>query len=428
MKINSLYLKNFKGIEDLSVDIQGKTTILFGINGVGKSTLLRAIDLLYANIITDITKKKRLANLEEDDIMFGKSRAEVAAEFVFHDGEYRFYSRSISRSGGRRHNAKELERLSTHFRECYIKDDYEDENGNWITVEDKKNMPVFVNYGVNRLVLNVPLRSSNKSSFEKMNAFDKAIESKIDFRSLFEWFRNQEDIENQVKVRSDVNYIDKSLRAVKVAMLAMLEGFDDIRIDRNPLTMKVCKDGKNLKINQLSDGEKCTIALFGDLARRLAMANPSLDNPLEGSGVVLIDEVELHMHPSWQRKVICVLKKTFPNIQFIITTHSPQVLGELDNSNTLIVLNRVDNIISAQGIESLIGWDSNVILEELMQTSSSNKAIMDKISYAYELISERKYMEAEKFLDEVDALTKGRAQGISRARMIIAKGKRNEKN
>ena len=63
-----------------------------------------------------------------------------------------------------------------------------------------------------------------------------------------------------------------------------------------------------------------------------------------------------------------------------------------------------------------------------MQTSSSNKAIMDKISYAYELISERKYMEAEKFLDEVDALTKGRAQGISRARMIIAKGKRNEKN
>ena len=428
MKIKSLQLKNFKGIEDLSINVSGKTTIVFGINGVGKSTLLRAIDLLYANIITDITKKKKLANLEEDDIMFGKSRAEVSAEFVFDDGEYRFYSRSISRSSGRRHNAKELDRLATHFRKSYIEENYEDENGNWVIVEDKKNMPVFVNYGVNRLVLNVPLRSTNKASFEKINAFDKAIESKIDFRSLFEWFRNQEDIENQEKVRYDVNYVDKSLRAVKTAMLAMLDGFDDIRIDRSPLTMKVCKDGKNLKINQLSDGEKCTIALFGDLARRLAMANPFLDNPLEGSGVALIDEVELHMHPSWQRKVISVLKNTFPNIQFIITTHSPQVLGELDNTNSLIVLNRVGNIIDAQKIESLIGWDSNVILEELMQTSSSNQAVIDKISCVYELISERKYIEAERLLDEVDALTKGRAQGVSRARMIIAKGKRNEKN
>lgn len=83
----------------------------------------------------------------------------------------------------------------------------------------------------------------------------------------------------------------------------------------------------NLDVLQLSDGEKCTLALFGDIARRLAIANPSLDDPLQGDGVVLIDELELHMHTSWQRKVISMLKKTFPNIQFIITTHSPQILG-----------------------------------------------------------------------------------------------------
>lgn len=78
----------------------------------------------------------------------------------------------------------------------------------------------------------------------------------------------------------------------------------------------------NLDVLQLSDGEKCTLALFGDIARRLAIANPSLDDPLQGDGVVLIDELELHMHTSWQRKVISMLKKTFPNIQFIITTRS----------------------------------------------------------------------------------------------------------
>ena len=67
--------------------------------------------------------------------------------------------------------------------------------------------------------------------------------------------------------------------------------------------MKIDKDNLSLQVDQLSDGEKCTLALFGDLARRLALANPVSDNPLLGTGVVLIDEIELHMHPSWQRKI-----------------------------------------------------------------------------------------------------------------------------
>lgn len=189
---------------------------------------------------------------------------------------------------------------------------YDDGNGNWIEESDNKSMPIFVNYGVNRIVLDVPVRAP-KEQFVKLDAFDKAIESTIDFRNLFKWFRNQEDIENQIKVRDDSKYEDKSLAAVKKAMLAMLDGFEDIRIERRPLAMKVNKNGKSLKIDQLSDGEKCTIALFGDLARRMALANPGKDvNPLEGSGVVLIDELDLHMHTSWQRKVLNVLRDTFP--------------------------------------------------------------------------------------------------------------------
>ena len=166
-------------------------------------------------------------------------------------------------------------------------------------------MPVFVNYGVNRLVADIPLEAAKQKAFEKLNAFDKAIESKIDFRALFEWFRLQEDLENQQKVRSEkgMEYENRELKAVRTAMTAMLEGFDHIRIERQPLTMMVEKEGVSLNINQLSDGEKCTIALFGDLARRLAIANPALESPLDGTGVVLIDELELHMHTQWQRQI-----------------------------------------------------------------------------------------------------------------------------
>ena len=241
MKLNSIILQNFKGIDNLEIKLDNKTTVILGVNGVGKSTILQAIDLLYADIIAKLmgTVRSKTARFNEDFISYGKSAAGIKADFDFDDG-----------------------------------------NGNWIEESDNKSMPIFVNYGVNRIVLDVPVRAP-KEQFVKLDAFDKAIESTIDFINLFKWFRNQEDIENQIKVRDDSKYEDKSLAAVKKAMLAMLDGFEDIRIERRPLAMKVNKNGKSLKIDQLSDGEKCTIALFGDLARRMELANPGKDvNPL----------------------------------------------------------------------------------------------------------------------------------------------------
>ena len=129
------------------------------------------------------------------------------------------------------------------------------------------------------------------------------------------------------------------------------------------------RDFKGISELELDLEGKSTI-LFGDLARRMALANPSMPNPLEGEGVVLIDEIDLHMHPSWQRKVMVVLKKTFPNIQFIVTTHSPQVLGELNEDYNIFVFYHQDKCIVGRKYDSFIGWDSNVLLEEVMGTPS----------------------------------------------------------
>lgn len=429
MKVKTIKVSDFKGIDNLEIPFEGKSTIIFGVNGVGKSTILRAIDLIYANVISWlVSSNKKLAQLEYDDISYGKSRAEIDVVFNFSDGNQKEYTRWISRSMGRRHKANELRELVNLFKEYYIENGYDDGEGNWIEKEDMKNMPVFVNYGVNRSVFDVPLRASRKEQFTKMSAFDKAIESKIDFRTLFMWFRNQEDIENQEKVRKNADYEDKSLSAVKKAMLAMLDGFEDIHIDRKPLAMKVKKNGRYLKINQLSDGEKCTIALFGDLARRMALANPQLSNPLNGEGVVLIDELDLHMHTSWQRKVMRVLKNTFPNIQFIITTHSPQILGELDDGYNLFYLVRESGKVTLQQYESFIGWDSNVILEEVMKTPSVNMEVKHRVEQMYEHIADKNYDQAEKIADELDEISNGYAEGVAKARVLISRGKRHEKN
>lgn len=337
MKIESVSLNNFKGISNMELTLGHKTTVIFGINGVGKSTILEAIDLLCTNIIAKLTKK-RITKFDKDDISYGKSKATIEVKFVFEDGEEKEYRCSFDRANGRNNNSNELRELVKKFENDYIVKGYDDGEGNWIEEIDDKNMPIFAYYGVNRIVIDVPVRVS-KEQFEKLDAFDKTIESMIDFRNLFQWFRNQEDIENQAKVRNnDMEYEDKSLKAVKKAMLTMLDGFEDIYIERNPLSMKVTKNGRSLKINQLSDGEKCTIALFGDIARRMALANLGRENPLEGTGVVLIDELESHMHTSWRRKVLRVLKETFPNIQFIITTNSQQILDTVDKEYNLINL------------------------------------------------------------------------------------------
>lgn len=429
MKVKTISLSNFKGIENLTIPFDGKSTILFGVNGVGKSSILRSIDLIYANIISGIlSTQKKLAQLEMDDICVGKTTALINIEVEFLEGTTKKYSRWISKKEGRKHRPKELKALVEKFEELYIEKSYDDGNGNWIEKEDHKNMPIFVNYGVNRAVIEVPLDVPSKEEFKKLNAFDKAIESKIDFKTLFKWFRNQEDVENQERVRGDSQYEDKSLKAVKKAMLAMLDGFEDIQIERIPLAMIVKKEGQYLKIDQLSDGEKCTIALFGDLARRMALANPTLANPLEGSGVVLIDELDLHMHTSWQRKAVRALKETFPNIQFIITTHSPQILGELDDSFNLFYLCNKDHKVSLQQYKSFMGWDSNVILEEVMQTSSVNIEIKQLLEQMYAHIEEKNFEKAEAIADELDKISNGYVDGVAKARILIARGKRNEKN
>ncbi|MEW6499462.1 MAG: AAA family ATPase, partial [Cyanobacteriota bacterium] len=154
---------------------------------------------------------------------------------------------------------------------------------------------------------------------------------------------------------------------------------------RSPLRMTVEKQGQELIVNQLSDGEKCLLAMVGDLARRLALANPTLKNPLQGEGVVLIDEIELHLHPKWQREIIPALTRTFPNCQFIVTTHSPQVISEV-KPNGIYILEATSEGVVAKRPESSFGRDSNRILEDLMGVSARPQEIKDELLELFRLI------------------------------------------
>ena len=355
MKINNLKVDNFRLFDDMKLQLNGKNTVIFGVNGTGKTSILKSINLLYANIINQIVNRKELKqnlNIELDDIKYGKTQTKLEADFFIENQLISYNRTMIRKSGKRSQDLESLKILASIFQDKYVSD------------EKQENIPIFVNYGTNRLVLDIPIRIRTKHQFDIYAAFDKAIENRIDFRTFFEWFRNQEDYENECKVQNaDLQFTDKALDSVKKAMLVMLDGCTNLRVARKPrLEMKVDKNGVGLNVSQLSDGEKCTMALFGDLARRLTIANPNLDNPLLGEGVVLIDEIELHMHPFWQRNVVGKLRETFPNIQFIITTHSPIVLSEIDDEFNIYFLQNKEASSEVIEFKRLDGFDANYIL------------------------------------------------------------------
>ena len=186
--------------------------------------------------------------------------------------------------------------------------------------------------------------------------------------------------------------------------------------------MTLQKDGEELIVNQLSDGEKCLLAMVGDLARRLAIANPGLKNPLYGFGVVLIDEIELHLHPKWQREIIPALTRTFPNCQFIVTTHSPQVISEIQPQG-IYILEKTDTGIIAKRPESSYGRDSNQILEDLMDVPERPQEIKQDLLQLFRLIDAGDLEAAKELRGELaEKIGENEAQFVKADILIRRKG------
>ena len=158
--------------------------------------------------------------------------------------------------------------------------------------------------------------------------------------------------------------------------------------------MEVEKDGQLLTVNQLSDGEKCLIAMVSDLARRMAIANPT-GNPLNGEGIILIDEIALHLHPRWQRMIVPRLLEVFPNCQFMISTHSPHVLTHIQPEN-IFLLKWVDGNITAQRPSESYGKNVDRILEDLMDLDTTRPTqVSNDLHRIYEMIDSNDLDEAK---------------------------------
>ncbi|WP_169316139.1 AAA family ATPase [Mucilaginibacter paludis] len=203
-------------------------------------------------------------------------------------------------------------------------------------------------------------------------------------------------------------------------------GYSNLRVRRVPRPhLLIDKDNESISLDQLSDGEKNLIAMVGDIARRLSMANPYSENPMAGKGIILIDEIDLHLHPGWQRLMIPKLTELFPNCQFIVTTHSPQVISHTKAESMFILRVEHNKVKFSKAIESY-GLNTDRILEDILGVDARPLHEKKMIQSVYLNIQQGHIDEAQsiikdllKLIGEDPELLK--AQTLIKRRAIIGK-------
>jgi predicted ATP-binding protein involved in virulence len=390
MRVELLELTNFRGIRQLALEFPARTTVLVGVNGVGKSAILDALALLIGEMLAgQMLERRDVPSLASNDVRVGASDMRIAIE--------------VSDAGRPRMWSMTAKAPSWAFEE------HGDLNGDLpfirgsLFAPGSKSVPLVVQYATSRGQWSSTKHVDLESRGGIGVAFQEALPAGIGtFDAFYAWFRDREDIENEERAQGKPEFKDPQIEAVRTAVAALLEGFSHLRIERKLRRMTVQKHGEILDVTQLSSGEKSLLTLVSDLARRLSIANPVLTDPRLGQGVVLIDEVELHLHPRWQRKLLPSLERTFPNCQFIVTTHSPQVISEVQ-PECIYLLERKDGETVARRPEASFGRDSNRILEDLMGVDERPTRIKEQLTQFFRLIDEGKLEEAKVLRRELEA-------------------------
>jgi predicted ATP-binding protein involved in virulence len=316
MRIQELDLKNFRGFTDFKVQFSPQFTVIAGINGQGKTAILEALALLISRLLPQISPAKLgYRNFEVSDIHGDEDGTSLLMKTNCAGIPVR-YPGSFERIIPRQNFPKLPTRLQTEIRNAYGID----------RTRSNDAAPIAVYYTTDRAGFSRPRNLSGKIQRGQAAAYHRALVKKqVNYKDFMQRYRvlaADAGAENPYFIgRRGVDVIERALQI-------FLDGFSNLRVAENPPRLMVDKGRTPLDLAQLSDGQRSVLAMVSDLCKRLCQANPQID-PLTGEGVVLIDELELHLHPTWQREIIEKFRRTFPRIQFITTTHSPFVIQSL---------------------------------------------------------------------------------------------------
>ena len=320
MKLRSVEIENFRAIKQLKLSLDESLTVFHGDNAHGKTSALAAIAAALGAIPTLLPE---VTGTKFRDADRRRSARSVRVVLETTDG----IEWAMRRGGTRRPNS--VRSLRDQIRNIIEAD----EEGRDV------DLPIVAFYDTDRAVFDAPQRRTHfPKEFPRYAALEGALSVRPNFRDFFTWFYAKEDEELRAQRRQS-SFVSRELEAVRTAITSMIPGASEPRIELRPLRFVVSLDlesgpPEDLTLDQLSGGYRIILGLAADLARRMAQGNPHRGDPLACEAIVLIDEIELHLHPAWQQRVLADLRRTFPNTQFIVSTHSPQVLTSVHHDRS----------------------------------------------------------------------------------------------
>jgi len=245
----------------------------------------------------------------------------------------------------------------------------------------------------------------------RLDGYRDCLNFTLQETALIGWVRDQ----STVSLQTGKDTV--ALGVVKNAITMCVEGAKSLYYDGRYKDLVVLLDecGPQLFRN-LSDGQRIMLTLVGDLASRATVLNPHLaDAALRDTpGIVIVDELDLHLHPKWQRRVIRDLKTTFPSIQFIATTHSPQLIGQAQPEE-IRLLGGNETTIPPRSF----GIDSSRILEEVMGAGSRDDSVEVLLTALFKSIDDENFENAKRLLAEVETKLGSDDPEVTRARALM---------
>jgi predicted ATP-binding protein involved in virulence len=416
MNIEKLEITNFRGFQgkQKTINFSSKINVFVGVNGAGKTSILDLLAIFLNQFSTKLsgTSNREIEyTLNQLDININEKEIiskiyikpilnYIPNPFFEFDKEILFWE-IIRDFEGSRSNYQQLNRYIKIYQDLLLK------NSNY-------SIPIFKYFQSQRITNEKHKHFISKKRYlvEQFKAYDDAFDKNMEFDEFIQWFIEEENIENREKIaHKDFNYENPNLRIIRKALKIFFSEFKNdkytnLRVEDRTIMSKMSeksslvidKNANTYNLKQLSDGEKNLILIVSDIAHRLSIANPNTQDALNGEGIILIDEIDLHLHPVWQREVIPCLLKTFPNLQFITTTHSPQVLSNINPENIYII----EDFNFIELTPNTFGNDSNTILWDIFGVSERPEHTKAKLEKLYEIIEEDdKQDEAKNLLDEL---------------------------
>lgn len=402
IKLSQLELRDFRQFDNLTVPFDNQLTAFIGTNGSGKTTILEAV----AGALLDFN-----AHLHHfrNEPFFAVKDLRITDKGVKEDFDLELQFTDIPKMS-LNYNKKSL--YTTFYwdttNEWQPTDD--DNNkftklNNWTTAAftANTNVPVFAYYACGRIGNQQPLPNKELGvhDLSPLRTYENALNAhSLNFETLENWLKwKYNQLITATKKKKDPLF--ESIKEVIVGKNGILNmdderRFDDLRVnyDSPKGNLVLVKGKKQLFEYQLSSGEKSLLVLFADIARRCVIANPFSDQPLEtASGIVLIDEIDLHLHPSWQRTVATKLRAIFPNLQFMVTTHSPTMLSEIASVHIRTIENK-----KIYGVRETLGHADEEMLD-IMGATSERKI---KIREIHRLLAQNKILEAKEIRAKIN--------------------------